>query len=322
MPEGHPAVIRELVVPIMRANNVVAILGIGNKSTDYTQEDIAMAAYLADVAWAIATRKMLEEELSKSRDLLEMRVRERTAELLESEERLRRLSCRLLTAQEEERKRIGGEIHDSIGSSLAAVVFSLETARAKARQDNNDEAVNLFDMVIPIAKNAIDESRRIHTGMRPPVLDDLGLIAAIGWYCREFQKSYPQIHVEWKVCMEEGQIPESLKIVVFRIIQEALNNIAKHSKAEFVDLALYRNGDCIELAVEDHGTGFDLSAVLSRDDYSRGLGLTSMIERASLAGGSLTVRSTPGEGTIIRGSWPIDKETSLGSARPPTPQRA
>jgi len=313
MPEGHPAVTRELVVPIMRANKVVAILGVGNKSTDYTQEDVGITSYLADVAWVTATRKMLEEELRKSRDLLEMRVQERTAELRESRERLRRLSYRLLAAQEEERKRIGGEIHDSIGSSLAAVIFSLETARAKARQANNDEAVDLFDRLVPVTQSAIEEARRIHTGMRPPVLDDLGLIAAIGWYCREFQKSYPQIHIEREVSIKESQIPESLKIVIFRIIQEALNNIAKYSKAELVDLALFRNGDSMELVVEDHGTGFDLNAVLSRDDGSRGLGLTSMMERASLAGGSLTVQSTPGEGTVIRGSWSIRREKASHS---------
>jgi PAS domain S-box-containing protein len=307
MPEGHPAVIRELVVPIMRSNKVVAILGVGNKPTDYTQEDIGIASYLADVAWAIAARKMLEEELKESHDLLEMRVQERTAELRESEERLRCLSGRLLAAQEEERKRIGAEIHDSIGSSLAAVIFSLESEREKALQNNNKKAIDLLDRLIPITKRVIDETRRIHSGMRPPVLDDVGLIAAIGWYCREFQKSYPQIHIEQEVDTEESEIPESLKIVIFRIIQEGLNNIAKHSKAEFVDLVLYRNGDSMELAIEDNGTGFELNAVLSRNDCSRGLGLTSMRERASLAGGVLTIKSTPVGGTTIRGIWPISR---------------
>jgi signal transduction histidine kinase len=298
-----------LVLPIIRGERIMAILGVGNKPRDYIPEDVELASYLGDVAWSFASRMMIEEKLRRSHAELELRVQERTAELRESEERLRCLSGRLLTTQEEERKRIGTELHDSIGSSLASVKFSLELERTKALQENKDEVVDLLDRLIPVTQSAIDETRRIHSGMRPPVLDDLGLIAAIGWYCREFQKSYPQIHIELEVDIEESEIPKSLKIVIFRIMQEALNNIAKYSKAEFVDLALYRTGDSVELAIEDHGTGFDMNAVLTRDDCSRGLGLTSMKERASLAGGKLTIHSTPGEGTTIRGSWSINRET-------------
>jgi len=251
-----------------------------------------------------------EKELRKSRhskahDLLEMRVQERTAELRESEERLRCLSARLLAGQEEERKMIGREIHDSIGSSLAAVIFSLESARSKALQLDGEQIQDLLEIPISITKKAIEETRRIHTGMRPPILDDLGLIAAIAWYCRGFQQSYPQIHIEQEVSLEENEIPDPLKIVIFRILQETLNNIAKYSKAEFVNLSIIKNGGTIELAVEDSGIGFDLNAILSRADCSRGLGLTSMRERASLAGGNLIIQSIPGEGTTIRGSWTV-----------------
>ncbi len=273
----------------------------GGREYDGTQRLRGLHGTVQD----ITERKFMEEGLTKSRDTLELRVLERTTELRESEERLRCLSGRLLTAQEEERKRIGGEIHDSIGSSLASVNFALEAARSKALQLNGEQLQDLLEFPLLINKKAIEETRRIHTGMRPPILDDIGLIATIGWYCREFQQGHPQIHIEVEVDIEENQIPEPLKIVIFRILQESLNNIAKYSKAEFVNLALIKTSGAIDFAIEDNGIGFDVDEILSRANCDRGLGLTSMTERALLAGGNLTIQSIPGEGTTIRGSWSI-----------------
>ncbi|MGA2225926.1 MAG: PAS domain-containing protein [Syntrophobacteraceae bacterium] len=269
------------------------------------RDDKVQPVKVNGLIWDITVRKCMEEELRKSRDLLEVRVQERTAELRESEERLRCLSGRLLAAQEEERKRIGGEIHDSIGSSLASVIFVLESAKSKVLQLDGQQIQDLLESPIFITKKAIEETRRIHSGMRPPVLDDFGLLAAINWYCREFQQSYPQIHIEAEVGLEENEMPEPLKIVIFRILQESLNNIAKYSQAEFVNLTILKDGGTIELAIEDNGIGFDLDAILSSADCNKGLGLTSMRERASLAGGNLIIQSIPGEGTTIRGSWLI-----------------
>ena len=269
------------------------------------RDDKGRPVMVNGLIWDITERKHMEEELRKSRDELELRVHERTAELQQSEERLRYLSGRLLAAQEEERKRIGAEIHDSIGSSLASVNFALEAARSKALQLDGEQLQDLLESPISITKKAIEETRRIHTGMRPPILDDIGLIAAIGWYCREFQRNHPQIHIEVGVDIEESQIPEPLKIVIFRILQESLNNIAKYSKAEFVDLAVMKTSGAIEFAIEDNGIGFDVDEILSRANCDRGLGLTSMRERALLAGGNLMIQSIPGEGTTIRGSWSI-----------------
>ena len=111
--------------------------------------------------------------------------------------------------------------------------------------------------IIPSIQNAIEESRRIQMALRPSSLDDLGILPTLNWFFREFQKTYPSIHIKNQINIEEKDVPDILKTVIYRICQEAFNNIAKHSKAEVVTLSL-RKTDKIELAIEDNGRGFNL----------------------------------------------------------------
>lgn len=229
--------------------------------------------------------------------------RRRTEEALrESEKKLKLLSLKLLSAQEEERKRIAGDIHDSISSSLSALKFSLESTLNQT--EHGAPPPESLKSLVSVAQMAIDESRRIMSDLRPSVLDDLGIISTMGWFCREFQKTYSSIHIDQKVDVPENEVPDSLKIVIFRVMQEAFHNIAKYSKAERATLCLARNGGTIELSIKDHGIGFDVSANLSR---GKGMGLTSMRERTELSGGSFKIESMIGQGTTIRASWPIRK---------------
>jgi len=123
-------------------------------------------------------------------------------------------------------------------------------------------------------------------------------------------KLYPDRHIELETTVAEEEIPENLKVCIFRITQEALNNIAKHSRAEWVDISLSKVGDGIELAVSDDGVGMDPELIL-QTSTARSLGLTSMRERAELTGGSFAIGSTPGEGTTIRACWPNEAENKL-----------
>ena len=116
---------------------------------------------------------------------------------------------------------------------------------------------------------------------------------------------YTEIRVELEQTLEEGDIPNSLKIAIYRVTQEGMNNIAKHSKADLVHLSLRKRDRRIELVLEDNGQGFDLKKVLGLESAKRGLGLTSMRERIELSGGSFAIESAEGKGTIIRASWPI-----------------
>jgi signal transduction histidine kinase len=219
-------------------------------------------------------------------------------ELRESENRLRLLSSQLLTVQENERKRISREIHDGLGQTLTAIKFSLESKLSQMGKRKAPAGITL-ENIISLAGSGIEEARRVQMDLRPSILDDLGILATIGWFTREFQKVYSHVSIERQIDIEETEVPDRLKTVLFRIIQEALNNTAKHSKSDLVRLILRKTADKIELSVEDNGEGFD------PENIKQGLGLTSMRERAELSGGSYAIESTPGKGTRIKAQWPI-----------------
>jgi signal transduction histidine kinase len=221
-----------------------------------------------------------------------------------AEEALRKLSSELLNAQEKERKMIAGEIHDSIGSSLAAIKFKVETTLTELT-GNRPKAPTTLKSLIPIVQGAIDEARRIQMNLRPSMLDDLGILPTIKWLCRQFESTYSDIRVKQRIKIEEHDVPDSLKTVIFRVLQEGLNNVAKHSRAKGVSLFLRRTEHGIQLVIRDYGQGFDLSKVQSTDGVPQGLGLKNMRERTELSGGSFSLQSTEGKGTIVRASWPL-----------------
>jgi PAS domain S-box-containing protein len=218
--------------------------------------------------------------------------------LRESESRLHHLSSQLLTAQENERRRIARELHDSIGQSLAATKFILEKKLSQLSKGSPPPGVTLED-VIPMIQNAIEESRRISMDLWPSVLDDLGILSAISWFCRQFEIVYSSISIEKQLDMQEDEVPVPLKVVIYRVLQETLNNIAKHSQADRVYISLWKQDGKIELTIEDNGIGFD------PETSRKGLGLVSMKERVELSGGMLAIESDLGSGTTIRATWTI-----------------
>jgi len=220
-------------------------------------------------------------------------------QLKESEERLRYLSTQLLIAQENERKLIASEIHDSLGSSLGAIKFRMEQVLQKC---DSSDAQN----IIPMIQKTIEETRRIQMALRPSSLDDLGILPTLSWFFREFQKTYSSIHIKTQMNIKEKDVPDHLKTVIYRICQEAFNNVAKHSKAEVATLSLKKT-DKIEMVIEDNGRGFDLEEKLYPQNPGRGLGLSSMRERAELTEGSFAIESIPGTGTTLRISWPLKR---------------
>jgi PAS domain S-box-containing protein len=226
-------------------------------------------------------------------------------ELRESENRLRSLSSHLLTVQENERKRIAMELHDSIGQMLTAIKFKVENTLQEKGKGKARAREKSLEAIIPMVRESVEEVRRIQMDLRPSTLDDLGVLATLEWFCREYQKIYSHIHIQKEIGLRESEVSASLKTVIYRLTQEALNNIAKHSKADLIHLSLQTMEDKIELVIEDNGTGFDLEEILSTERSKRGLGLNSMRERAELSGGTFAIESTQGKGTVIRASWPV-----------------
>jgi signal transduction histidine kinase len=174
-----------------------------------------------------------------------------------------------------------------------------------------DRGVSLEETV-DILKATIKETRRICNDLRPSILDNMGLLATIRWFLREFQSTYHHLAVEEHLHIQEEEVPEPLKVIMFRILQEALNNTVKHSKATLVRVKLSRKKDRLILSIEDNGDGFDLKKQTSVKSLMSGMGLASMKERAELSGGSFKVVSSKGKGTTVRASWPCRK--SAGSS--------
>ncbi len=297
--------------------------------------EIEKDIFVVSVARDISRRKQMEEELRKSRDELETRVHGRTRELeaineelkteigrrqkienklQESESYLRHLSTELLTAQEKERRLVAQEIHDSIGSSLAATKFKVESALGQVGHSNPQTRASLESM-IPILQETIQETRRIQMALRPSILDDLGILATVEWFCRQFESTYTHIRITQEINIQEDEVVNPLKITIFRVLQEAMNNVAKHSKADRVLLFLRKINQEIQLLIQDNGQGFDVPEAQSRKSVTRGLGLTSMMERIELSGGVFVLESIRGKGTTIRASWPLVSTNGIKSVK-------
>jgi signal transduction histidine kinase len=159
--------------------------------------------------------------------------------------------------------------------------------------------------ILSMARHTVEETRRISTNLRPAIVDDLGILATIKWFTRQFQGLYGDIDIVQQIEVEEDKIAEPLKIVIYRILQEALNNVAKHSKAETVRVSLRQTEGELEFTIEDDGRGVDEEVLFHHGGSGAGMGLESMKERAELAGGSFAIRSAKGEGTVVQASWPL-----------------
>ncbi len=289
--------------PLRSREQTIGTLAFGTKTrTSFSPEDISLMKTITDHVASALDRIRLIEELRQSRDELEARVRVRTIALEKANEELRQIPSKLIAVQEEERKRLASELHDSIGQTLAAMKFWVELVLKLRAEGEVDAALNQLEKFIPILQRSIQETRNIYMGLRPTMLQDMGLLATLEWLRRERLKLYPQCHIELECAISEEEIPENLKVNIFRIVQEALNNVANHSRAEWVDIFLSKDTERIELRISDDGVGMDLDLIL-RSSTARSLGITGMRERAELTNGKFSIESNPGEGTTIRVCW-------------------
>ena len=231
-------------------------------------------------------------------------------ELRDSQRRLKEFSRKSIEALEADRKAVSRELHDSIGGNLAAIKFALESI-VKKIAEKQDAATTSLEKTISHLAETIKECKRISANLRPEIIDDRGLLPTIDWHIRQFSQHYNQIKIIQQLDVDEREVPELLKIVIYRVIQEALNNAAMHSKADTIYIRLKKSGNYFEAEVEDNGRGFDFKEVSNCSDRSSGFGLKSMRERVEIIGGSFSVHSLMGAGTRVRIAVPVDEDKTI-----------
>jgi signal transduction histidine kinase len=227
---------------------------------------------------------------------LEREARLRYGQVAAGRIEMARLSQRLVAAQELERKSISRELHDEVGQSLNALLVDAGNLQ-KRIPDNDAQSRELLDSIRRLADTCVNEIRDIALLLRPSMLDDLGLTAAIQWQAREVSRR-SGLAVKVTAEAEADGLPEDLSICLYRVAQEALQNIARHAQAKTVHIDLKQNPGSLVLTVRDDGVGFDAVNV-------RGLGTVGMEERLRQMGGVLRVTSQPGQGTTVVAEVPI-----------------
>jgi PAS domain S-box-containing protein len=218
-------------------------------------------------------------------------------------DRLKVLSRRVVEVQEEERRHLARELHDEIGQSLTAIAVNLQTIRRSCGPEGRPR----LDECLGVVQRSIEQVRSLALDLRPSMLDDLGLVAALRWY---LDGQARRVGYEARFVARPGEIrlgPASATIA-FRVAQEALTNVARHARARRVLVKLWAGGGRLRLIVRDDGVGFDPEAVLRRVSEGGGLGLLGMRERAALLGGRVDFRSAGGRGTEVRLTLPTDRD--------------
>jgi signal transduction histidine kinase len=236
----------------------------------------------------------------------ERKIAELQAERLEESQQreiLRgELFRRVVAAQEAERQRIARDLHDETGQSLTAIGMGLRGLTGKL-SPRNKEAFGILHKLESLTADSLQELERLISDLRPSHLDDLGLSATLRWYAGKIQE-HSIISVRVDIVGEEHDLDDAMKITIFRIIQESLNNIIKHAQASHVNIYLRFEEKNVRINVRDNGIGFDLDHVKQKRTSRASLGLAGMEERAALLGGTVTVQSRPGYGTEVEALIP------------------
>lgn len=261
----------------------------------YIARPIENRELLARVA-AMLRIQQAEAALCRMHDDLELRVEERSAEVVRSNEALRVLSRRLVDAQEEERRFLARELHDEIGQIITGtkLLISLAAKDAPATlQPRLQEAVGLL-------QDLMQRVRRLSLNLRPQMLDDFGLLTALDWHFKRYHEQ-TGICVQFQHAPLSERLPSHLETAVFRVVQEALTNVARHAGVKEATVRLWTDELRLGVQVEDRGAGFDAQQALASNTSN---GLAGMRERAELLGGEFTLETAPGCGTRLMAQWP------------------
>jgi signal transduction histidine kinase len=217
------------------------------------------------------------------------------AQLQKAESEVRQLSRKLLSAAEEERRRLSLELHDDCGQALTALHFEVEALGLEGAVE--PERVEKLQK---LCEALGDKIRNFCFSLRPDILDELGLAPALDDYVKEFGRSLTQIRFDFRAVGSGDRLPPEVEIVLFRVFQEALSNIARHSKADRAEVFLTRSQERVSLEIRDNGVGFEPGPDGTGPRGKDRLGMLGMQERIASIGGKIKINSRPGEGTSLR----------------------
>ncbi|MGE3401875.1 MAG: GAF domain-containing protein [Vicinamibacterales bacterium] len=277
-------------VPLRVADRVIGVVAVTSKQPrQFTQDDLGLIMLVAERVAPVIERRRLVDQMRRAND------------------RLKRLSRRLLHAQEEGRRRIAVELHDELGQVLTATKIHIDFAARLC----SDSAAEHLAQAAECIERAVSQVRDLSLQLRPSVLDDLGLAAALRWHVDRFTRR-DGLSTHLAITPVSKLAPE-IEITCFRVAQEALTNVSRHSGAAnvWVELSI-ADGDRLRLAVRDDGAGFDVLAARGRAARGLSLGLLGMEERAELIDGILSITSAAGQGTEVRIEVPM---TTPGTER-------
>ena len=260
--------------------------------TAYSADEILQRAKLTE-PFGYILKPFSERELSTTVAMALYKHRAET-KLLNTTRQLKALSRRVLEVQEMERRRVAVELHDELGQSLTAIKINLQLAarlKDKALEEINHENIR-------IVEDALQQVRRLATTLRPSMLDDLGLAAALQWITEQ-SANRSGFAVNFHHVRAQPRLAPDIETACFRIVQEALTNIARHAQATRVDIQLDHEDGQLLLRICDDGCGFQLEEMQTRALAGNSTGVLGMQERATLVGGQLTIASSPGNGSTV-----------------------
>jgi len=224
-----------------------------------------------------------------------------------AEAELRRLADGLLRSREQERRGVALRLHDDLAPTLVMVKYVIEDALQRIRGSKLDDMASPLAVAAARLRDVIADLREISTDLHPRLLDDLGLIPTLEWYCRGFEKAHPAVTMVRTLTAAEHKLPADLKVDIFRIVQDALANVARHSNASVVRLALLEGDGELRLSIEDNGSGFD--PALAARPGQPSVGLSSIRKRFDGTGGRRVLDTGPQRGTRVAAAWPVEAGT-------------
>jgi two-component system CheB/CheR fusion protein len=296
LPAGHAPVVREMIVPILRGGRIVAIIGVGNKPTDYSATDADTVSQLGDFSWEIVERKRAEKALRELNETLEERVAERTAEVRQQADQLRALASELSQTEQLERKRLATILHDHIQQLLVAARMQMEWLKRDSNPQRHQATAQSVDSIL---KEALEASRSLTVELSPPALHTGGLIGGLNWLAARMLEKQ-QFTVRLRSDNNAEPATEQTRFLLFDCARELLFNAVKHSGVSEAQVTLLRTRDGqIKMIINDEGKGFDFDVVKKRRLSEATFGLFSIQQRLAQIGGEMEIATAPDKGTRI-----------------------